>query len=107
MSPNLGGNRGASIVESPRAILTEQLRDLQVRMAASDTPSAGVIAFLRQSKLRILFLSVAAVIPCVWHRRIEAGDLGSHCYHPGAARLIAKGKRPGRSMGNAGKKVLV
>jgi len=75
--------------------LTEQLRDLQVRMAASDTPSAGVIAFLRQSKLRILFLSVAAVIPCVWHRRIEAGDLGSHVYNAWLAQLIGKGQAPG------------
>ena len=75
--------------------MTEQLRDLQVRMAASDTPSAGVIAFLRQSKLRILFLSVAAVIPCVWHRRIEAGDLGSHVYNAWLAQLIGKGQAPG------------
>ena len=75
--------------------MTEQLRDLQVRMAASDTPSAGVIAFLRQSKLRILFLSVAAVTPCVWHRRIEAGDLGSHVYNAWLAQLIGKGQAPG------------
>jgi len=64
-------------------------------MAASDTPSAGVIAFLRQSKLRILFLSVVLVIPCVWHRRIEAGDLASHVYNAWLAQLIGKGQAPG------------
>src|SRR5258706_14900729 len=64
-------------------------------MAASDTPPAGVIAFLRQSKLRILFLSVVLVIPCVWHRRIEAGDLASHVYNAWLAQLIGKGQAPG------------
>src|SRR5260370_17511616 len=64
-------------------------------MAASVSPSAGVIAFLRQSKLRILFLSVVLVIPCVWHRRIEAGDLASHIYNAWLAQLIGKGQAPG------------
>jgi hypothetical protein len=64
-------------------------------MAASDAQSADVLAFLRQSKLRILILSVVLVIPCVWHRRIEAGDLASHVYNAWLAQLIAKGQAPG------------
>ena len=75
--------------------MTEQLRDLQVGMAASGMQSAGVIAFLRESKLRILFLSVVLVIPCVWHRRLEAGDLASHVYNTWLAQLIEKGQAPG------------
>jgi len=75
--------------------LTEQLRDLRVRMAASDTQSAGVVAFLRQSRLRILFLSVVLVIPCLWHPRVEAGDLASHAYNAWLAQLIEKGQAPG------------
>src|SRR5258705_12578987 len=75
-------------------------------MAASDPPSAGVIAFLRQSKLRILFLSVVLVIPCVWHRRIEAGDLASHVYNAWLAQLIGKGQAPGLYIAKQWKNVL-
>jgi hypothetical protein len=64
-------------------------------MAASDTQSADVIPFLWQSKLRIVFLSVVLVIPCVWHRRIEAGDLASHVYNAWLAQWIEKGQAPG------------
>src|SRR2546430_1961946 len=95
ISLNRRKNRGSSIVESPGAILTERLGELQVRMAASGIPSAGVIAFLRESNLRILFLSVVLVIPCVWHRHIEAGDLASHVYNAWLAQLIEKGQAPG------------
>src|SRR6202158_1095247 len=64
-------------------------------MAASDTQSAGVIAFLRQCTLRVLFLSVVLVIPGLCHRRIEAGDLASHAYNAWLAQLIEKGQAPG------------
>ena len=64
-------------------------------MAASDTQSAGGIAYPRKSKLRILFLSLVLVIPCAWHRRIEAGDLASHVYNAWLAQLIEKGQAPG------------
>jgi hypothetical protein len=64
-------------------------------MAASDTSAAGVIPFLRQFRLRVLVLSIALVIPCVWHRRMEAGDLPSHVYNAWLAQLIAKGQAPG------------
>ncbi len=64
-------------------------------MAASGIQSAGVTAFLRESRLRILFLSVVLVLPCWWHRRIEAGDLASHVYNAWLAQLIEKGQAPG------------
>jgi hypothetical protein len=64
-------------------------------MAGSDTPSRGAIPFLRESKLRSVFLSVVLVIPCVWHSRIEAGDLASHAYNAWLAQLIEKGQAPG------------
>jgi len=54
-----------------------------------------MIAFLREFKQRVLFLSLALVVPCVWHRRIEAGDLPSHVYNAWLAQLIAKGQAPG------------
>src|SRR5467141_2192415 len=64
-------------------------------MAASGIQPAGEIAFLRESKLRVLLLSLALLIPCVWHRRIEAGDLPSHVYNAWLAQLIEKGQASG------------
>jgi hypothetical protein len=64
-------------------------------MVESGTPSTGVSAFVRVFKLRILFLSVVLLIPCFWHRRIEAGDLPSHVYNAWLAQLIEKGQAPG------------
>jgi len=64
-------------------------------MSANDTSATGVIAFLREFKLRVVLLSLAVVTPCFWHRRIEAGDLASHVYNAWLAQLIAKGQAPG------------
>jgi hypothetical protein len=64
-------------------------------MAASDTPSRSTLSFSHNAKLRILFLSVVLLIPCVWHSRIEAGDLASHVYNAWLAQLIEKGQAPG------------
>lgn len=35
------------------------------------------------------------MLPCFWHRRIEAGDLGSHTYNAWLAQLISRGQAPG------------
>jgi hypothetical protein len=75
--------------------LTGQPPDLRVSMAVNNAQSAGVISFLRQFKPRVLFLSFVLVVPCVWHRRIEAGDLASHVYNAWLAQLIEKGQAPG------------
>jgi len=66
-----------------------------MKMVESGAPSTGVSAFVRAFKLRILFLSVVLLIPCFWHRRIEAGDLPSHAYNAWLAQLIEKGQAPG------------
>src|SRR5882672_11182295 len=44
---------------------------------------------------RIALLSVAALIPCFWQRRIQAGDLASHIYNSWLAQQIGIGKAPG------------
>jgi hypothetical protein len=75
-------------------------------MAAGGIPSAGVTSFLRVSKLRILFLSAVLVIPCWWHRHIEAGDLGSHVYNAWLAQLIEKGQAPGLYIANQWSNIL-
>jgi hypothetical protein len=43
----------------------------------------------------VLGVSALVIVPCLWHRHIEAGDLGSHVYNAWLAQLIAKGQAPG------------
>ncbi len=53
------------------------------------------LAFLRAFYLRATLISVALLVPCVWQRHIEAGDLGSHVYNAWLAQLIGRGQAPG------------
>ena len=62
-------------------------RDLSAVKAAAD--------FLRRSWLLVLAISAGLLIPCFWHRRIEAGDLASHVYNAWLAQLIERGQAPG------------
>src|SRR5437660_5169876 len=55
----------------------------------------ATVTFLRRSRWLVLALSAAVLIPCFWHRRIEAGDLGSHVYNAWLAQLIERGQAPG------------
>ena len=48
-----------------------------------------------RQKWAALAWSMLIIVPCVWHRHIEAGDLGSHIYNAWLAQLIAKGQAPG------------
>jgi len=51
--------------------------------------------FWREKFLLVAATSIAVVVPCFWHRRIEAGDLASHTYNAWLAQLIAHGQAPG------------
>src|SRR6266403_2124969 len=51
--------------------------------------------FLRRFWLQAAAISVGLLVPCLWHRRIEAGDLGSHVYNAWLAQLIERGQAPG------------
>ena len=62
-------------------------RDATALRAAAD--------FLRRSWLQTLAISAGLLIPCFWHRRIEAGDLASHVYNAWLAQLIERGQAPG------------
>jgi hypothetical protein len=57
--------------------------------------AAAALRFLRDKTWLVLGWSVLAAVPCLWHRRIEAGDLGSHVYNAWLAQLIAHGQAPG------------
>lgn len=51
--------------------------------------------FLERFSVRAALLSVVLIVPCEWHRRIEAGDLGSHVYNAWLASLVKEGLAPG------------
>ncbi|MGO9589838.1 MAG: hypothetical protein ACLP3K_07305 [Candidatus Acidiferrales bacterium] len=51
--------------------------------------------FVRAHARRILTISALLLVPCCWHRRIEASDLGSHVYNAWLAQLIRRGQAPG------------
>ena len=55
----------------------------------------AAMAFVRKHMPQILLLSVLVLLPCFWHQRIEAGDLGSHVYNAWLANLVEKGQAPG------------
>jgi hypothetical protein len=57
-------------------------------------PSPGW-QFVRIKKWAILAISISMIVPCLWHRRIEAGDLASHVYNAWLAQLIERGHAPG------------
>jgi hypothetical protein len=66
----------------------------------SNTSGQGSVAaaswsFLRDHRWLVPCLSALVVVPCLWHRHIEAGDLGSHAYNAWLAQLIGKGQAPG------------
>jgi len=55
----------------------------------------NAVAFTRTRAILIVFISALVLVPCFWHRRIEAGDLPSHTYNAWLAHLIKKGQAPG------------
>jgi hypothetical protein len=59
----------------------------------------GVLAtaagFIREHPLGVALLSVAMLVPCLWHTHIEAGDLASHTYNAWLAQLIERGQANG------------
>jgi hypothetical protein len=55
----------------------------------------ATLAFFRRWRWLILAVSAVVLLPCFWHPRIEAGDLGSHVYNAWLAQLIEKGQAPG------------
>jgi hypothetical protein len=57
-------------------------------------PSPGW-QFVRARKWTILAISIVMIVPCLWHRHVEAGDLASHVYNAWLAQLIEKSQAPG------------
>lgn len=57
-------------------------------------PSQAV-QFVSANKWLITAVSAVMIVPCLWHRHIEAGDLGSHVYNAWLAQLVERGQAPG------------
>jgi hypothetical protein len=51
--------------------------------------------FPREKLWPSIGISILVLLPCFWHQRIEAGDLGSHTYNSWLAQLIDRGQAPG------------
>jgi hypothetical protein len=66
---------------------------------AADSPRLNLAVtfaeFVRSNVARIVVVSLVVLIPCVWHRRIVASDLGSHLYNAWLVQLIRAGSVPG------------
>jgi hypothetical protein len=54
----------------------------------------------------VIVISLLVVVPCLWHRRIEAGDLASHVYNARLAELVEKRQAPGLFLSNQTTNVL-
>jgi hypothetical protein len=67
---------------------------LPAEIAARQGTLAGAWRSVRENTWVALGLSVV-IIPCLWHRHIEAGDLGSHVYNAWLAQLIGSAQAPG------------
>ena len=64
-------------------------------MTEPDSAIGDTLKFMQRNWYWVLGVSALVVVPCLWHRHIEAGDLGSHVYNAWLAQLIAKGQAPG------------
>ncbi len=70
--------------------MTELFEGYESRVASGPRPQTVGRRFCLAIGVSILLL-----VPCVWHRQIEAGDLGSHLYNAWLAQLIGRGQAPG------------
>src|SRR5713101_3378415 len=53
------------------------------------------LSFLRENIFAVVLVSALLVVPCFWHSRMQAGDLGSHVYNAWLAQLIEHHQIPG------------
>lgn len=65
------------------------------------------LVFVRENALRIFLVSTLVLVPCFWHKSIEAGDIPSHTYNAWLALLIKQGKAPGLYIESRWNNVLV
>src|SRR5882762_5884925 len=91
------GNQGPVLgIQEPALGIEEPVSAIELPAPAFQEPlfkAAG--RFVRQRWLLVLSVSTAVLIPCFWHKHIEAGDLGSHVYNAWLAELVQRGELSG------------
>lgn len=94
----------ARAIRSQEAALTEKNDQLTTIEMSAESQSGQIV---RMRKWLVVAVSLAMIVPCVWHRHIEAGDLGSHVYNAWLVQLIEKGQGPGMYIERPWNNVLV
>jgi hypothetical protein len=84
-----------SATETYPATSSDEQRGVSALPRAETSALAATAQLVREHLLRVAAISFAILIPCFWHRHIEAGDLASHTYNAWLAQLIARGQAPG------------
>lgn len=56
--------------------------------------------------LVVLCISAVLIVPCLWHRWLAAGDLGSHVYNAWLTQMIERGGAPGLRLADQWNNVL-
>jgi hypothetical protein len=79
----------------------------ETEACAKTAATIRVLRFIRSRWASIVALSAVVLTPCYWHRRIEAGDLGSHTYNAWLALLVSQGQAPGLHVARQWNNVLV
>src|SRR6202795_4158623 len=64
-------------------------------MTGKNNALLRALRFVRSNILLISLISAVLIIPCFWHRHIEAGDLPSHTFNAWLATLIQQERAPG------------
>jgi hypothetical protein len=73
----------------------EPITEIEFVAVEGQSRTAQAFGFLRKNLAILLLVSAVVLIPCLWHRHIEAGDLGSHAYVSWLATLVSQGRVPG------------
>lgn len=69
--------------------------EAEERHVQSDRLLPATISFLCKNAWLVTGISLLVLIPCFWHKHIEACDLGSHLYNAWLVTLIGQGQAPG------------
>jgi hypothetical protein len=64
-------------------------------LAPEKTAAIRSASFALTNTFLVVAVSALLVIPCLWHHRLQAGDLGSHVYNAWLVQLINRGQAPG------------
>jgi hypothetical protein len=95
----LVGDKQSVSVAPPELELSSQGGDPGDPCVDAGEPTFSAVGaaatFVRDYWIRVSAISAILLVPCFWHRRIEAGDLASHVYDAWLAQLIEQGQAPG------------